>query len=81
MKHYLVTGRICGDDEDTALCFQAESRHAAVDIYVELMWDLELTSFTNPDERLNARQAAERMDEGVFVNGVFVSDTPITEAT
>ena len=72
MKHYLVTGRMCGDDEDTAKSFQAESRHDAVDIYVELMWE---------GTDAETRDLFERTGEGVFINGIFVSDTPIEEAT
>lgn len=81
MKHYLVTGRMCGDDEDTAKSFQAESRDEAINYYVRDMWELELTSFCDPRERLNLRQQADGIGEGVFVNGVFVSDSPIEEAT
>lgn len=71
MKYYLVTGRVCGDDEDTSLTFFCDTKEQAVTDYRETMWELDGTS---KDERW----LMEACDQGVFINGVFVSDTPIT---
>lgn len=71
MKHYLVTGRICGDAEDTTLTFMATSKQEAIDAYTSLMWSQDGSS---QDERW----LLEACDQGVFINGVFVSDSPIT---
>ena len=73
LKHYLVTGRICGHDEDTTLTFMATSKQEAIDAYTSLMWSQDRAS---PEERW----LLEACDRGVFINGVFVSDSPITQA-
>lgn len=82
MKHYLVIGRMCGDDEDTGITYQVETRAEAVSLYVEDMWEMELTSVTDPDDPDTAgrRANAEDAGEGVFINAIYESDTPIKEA-
>lgn len=74
MKHYLVTGRLWGDSEDTHLSLQMESREAAINAYIEYMWEA---------ERLEEEDRAklESNGQGVFVNGVFESETEIEEST
>lgn len=74
MKYYLVTGRICGDDEDTSRRFLAESRDEAASAFEDLMWDLKGTSKED-------RARLESCDMGVFINGVFASESPIEDLT
>lgn len=79
MRFYLVTGRMIGDDEDTVLTPVANSRVEAIGAFIEEMWAMELGSlhFSGIEEtRLNA----EANGEGVVVNGVYESDSPITKA-
>ena len=81
MKNYLVVGRMCGDDEDTVIVYHAASREDAVGLYLDDMWEVELSSYTDPDERQGLREKAEAIGEGYFVNHVFESETPITRST
>lgn len=75
MKHYLVTGRMCGDDEDSHLALQIESRAAAVEAFVDWLWaEVGMLASYHRDQ-------LEANGEGVFVNAVFESETEIKEAT
>ena len=71
MKHYLITGRILGDDEDTINTCQAESRKWAYEDFLVALRDgmdeVEWNRIVSNGE--------------VFVNGFYVSDTPIREVT
>lgn len=80
MKNYLVVGRMCGDDEDTVIVYHAASWEAAVGLYLDDMWGVELSSYTDPDERKEIRQQAEAIGEACFVNHVYESETPITRS-
>lgn len=80
MKHYLVVGRMCGDDEDTAYSYQVASREEAVRLFIEDMWVFEFPVISHQAENATDRALAEAIGEGVFVNHVFMSDTPIKEA-
>lgn len=77
-KFYLVTGRMVGDDEDTTLTPIANSRAEAIEAYIEEMWAMELGSCL--DTYTFDREQAEAIGEGVVVNGVYESNSPITEA-
>lgn len=77
-KFYLVTGRMVGDDEDTILTPIANSRAEAVGLFIEEMWAMELSSCL--DSYTFDREQAEAIGEGVVVNGVYESNSPITEA-
>lgn len=84
MNHYLVTGRMCGDDEDTHSTFEAKSKAAAIKLYTNELWDnLKVNDFSgmSAKEFREYRKLEEANGEGVFVNGVFVSDTPIKDVT
>ena len=78
MRFYLVTGRMIGDDEDTVLTPVANSRIEAIGAFIEEMWAMELSSCL--DSYTFDREQAEANGEGVVVNGVYESDSPITEA-
>ena len=75
MKHYLIIGRFWGDDKDTHLPLQAESRAAAKAVFVEYMGC-----------RKGVR-SADRVRPGFYVtttaliNGIFESEAEIKEAT
>lgn len=83
MKYYLVTGRMIGDDEDTTLTYDANSRDAAVAAYIEELWEKEkVLGYSDPGEPdAEWRARLEANGEGVVINGVFVSYAPIMEAT
>ncbi len=82
MKHYLVMGRMCGDDEDCGLCVEAENRHDAVNIYVEDMWEVFFNDSTDSAaQKAEVRRLAEANGEDVFINGIYESETPIKEST
>lgn len=74
MKYFAVCGRMCGDDEDTALVIEARSRTQAVARFKAELW-----SWTGMKgkELKEAKEDAASNGKGVFVNHVLVSDTPI----
>lgn len=72
LEFYAVSGRICGDDEDTTLVIKAASRQAALDEYTETMWSLDGTPQAD-------RELLEANGEGVFINSVVKSKTAIVE--
>ena len=82
MKHYLVVGRMCGDDEDTGITYHVETKAEAVSLYVEDLWE---NYFDNggwmEGSRDETRDLIEANGEGVFINSIWVSDAPIKEAT
>lgn len=78
MKFYLITGRMTGDDEDTTLTPVANSRAEAIGLFIEEMWAMELGSCL--DTYTFDREQAEAVGEGVVVNSVYESNSPITEA-
>jgi hypothetical protein len=78
VRFYLVTGRMIGDDEDTVLTPVANSRAEAIGLFIEEMWAMELGSCL--DTYTFDREQAEAVGEGVVVNGVYESDSPITKA-
>jgi hypothetical protein len=83
MKHYLVTGRMCGDDEDTHSAIEAKSTTAAIKLYTNELWGyLKVNDFEgmSAKEFREHRKLEEANGGGVFINGVFVSDTPIKAA-
>ena len=82
MKHYMVTGRIIGWDEDVSLTYQVASKEEAVTIFVEDLWEIEQSSYIDPDDitYTEDRKLSEANGEGAVVNSVFVSDTEIKEA-
>lgn len=73
-KHnfWLVIGRVCGDDEDTSLLFKDCTHAEAVARFKED----QQSRYPDTDWELE-----EANGTGVFINGVFWSDTPITPTT
>lgn len=73
MKHYAVTGRIPGDDEDTLLCVgrHPDNRSALVN-FIDEIWALARLSEV---DRENLRS---EFGTDVFINSIVSSETPIT---
>lgn len=66
-RHYAVTGRICGDEEDTLLLVRGKNHEEAVEAFKD-----ELRAIRNVD--------AEDQDETeIFIGAVVWSNTPINE--
>lgn len=77
MKHYLVVGRVCYDDEDTAYSYFCDSAELARQMYREQMHeDLRDNGWSQEEV-----DRAEANGEGVFINGVHESDTPIKQVS
>lgn len=74
LRHFLVVGRMCGDDEDTGITYHVKERHEAVALYVDEMWEMDGAD-------TETRGLFERTGEGVFINGIYESETPIKEST
>lgn len=72
LEFYAVSGRVCGDDEDTTLVFKASGRGDAISQFREQMWELEGLTPEEIDQ-------AEACGEGVFVNSTVKSRTAIVE--
>lgn len=75
MKYYAVTGRMCGDDEDTVELITAESSDEAAEEFKRRKW--EYTGMEG-EELAEAQAEAEANGEGVFINHILVSTAPIT---
>jgi hypothetical protein len=71
---------MCGDDEDTGIAFQAGTLDEARSLYVEDMWERELEDTSGTPEGLRYRGMQEANGEGVFVNAVYESNSPIKES-
>lgn len=71
-RFYAVSGRVCGDDEDTTLVIKAEDRTSALAEYREQMMAINGLS-TSELEHLEAN------GEGIFINSVVMSTAPIHE--
>lgn len=69
---YAITGRVCGDDEDTVLIFEADSKEDATREFIEQMWEMD-------GRCAEDREAAENEGAGIFINSVVRSSTPIEE--
>lgn len=73
-RHWAITGRIPGDDEDSLHVLKAASREDAVQQFETALWSNE----PNADEaRANV---LKRFGETVVINTVCVSDSPILQA-
>lgn len=68
---YAVVGRICGDDEDSILTLCADSKEEAINQFRHWMWEQDGSSQED-------RDLLEANGEGVFVNQILVSASPIT---
>lgn len=75
IAYYLVTGRICGDDEDTALTFESDCDDIdeVIRIFVASMKDSYIEAASESGEEVDP-------DVEVFVNYVYCSDRPILPA-
>ncbi|MHB0927734.1 MAG: hypothetical protein ACYC3W_02265 [Candidatus Nanopelagicales bacterium] len=71
LRHFAVTGRIPGDDEDTLLTLQAVDREDAVDRFTNNLYDRE----TDPET--SRRNVMEQFGEPIFITAVAASDSPI----
>lgn len=70
MKHWIITGRLCGEEEDTAMVLTAELQLTAV---TDFKWGLYEVAGMSEEEA-----ASEEADgRGVFVNCIACSDSPI----
>lgn len=70
MNHYLIIGRIIGDDEDTPIHIQAPTVEEACAQYRDEMYEME---GWGPDEIGHA----EANGEGVAINHAFRSAAPM----
>lgn len=68
-NYLLIIGRVCGEDNDTPMHYEHMTREQAVHEFKSAMQAL----YPNTDWAL-----AEGNDEGVFIEFVAASDTPIT---
>lgn len=68
-RHYAVTGRIDGDDEDTLILLEAGDRDEAIEKY-----RAELREISN----INQADADKPWNE-IYINAVVWSATPIFE--
>lgn len=71
-NYIAVIGRMCGDDEDTCLLFECVTREGAINAFTEHMRLLD--NMTAEELEL-----AEANGEGVFINHVLASVSPIEE--
>lgn len=71
-NYIAVIGRMCGDDEDTCLLFECVTREGAINAFTEHMRLLD--NMTVED-----LAHAEANGEGVFINHVLTSASPIEE--
>ena len=83
-NYWLVVGRMCGDDEDTALQFEHCTREDAINAFRDALWedDTPELSYSNALPGETNEQYRERVEangEGVFINGVYASDSPIEQ--
>lgn len=71
--HYLLTGRVCGWDEDAVEAVEADTVRQAIDIFLESLRAL---------EKVACGVAWQKMlDDGeVFINSIHESDTHIRVA-
>lgn len=70
MSYYAITGRIWGDDEDTVLTLYADSKEEAINQFRHWMWEQDGSSQED-------RDLLEANGEGVFINQILVSTSPI----
>lgn len=71
LRHFAVSGRIPGSDEDTLLTLQAVNREEAVERFTNSLYDLE----ADPDA--SRRNVLEAFSELVYITSVAASDSPI----
>lgn len=71
LRHFAVSGRIPGSDEDTLLILQAVNREEAVERFTNSLYDLE----ADPDA--SRRNVLEAFSELVYITSVAASDSPI----
>jgi hypothetical protein len=76
-NYVLVVGRMCGDDEDSARLYEHCTEEEAVLEFKDDLWAIETEHDT--DNAKAIREAADLCGEGVFVNHVFASASPIEE--
>lgn len=73
-NYWAVAGRMCGDHEDHVRFFQQCTYQDAIDLFrIQVYEDKGVT--------LAERELAEANGEGVFVNLVLASDSPIEEGS
>ena len=71
-NYYAITGRVHGWDEDSVWVGQAADRYAAISMAKDYFWSLDGASEKD-------REEATIHGEGVYINAVLTSATPITE--
>lgn len=71
-RYYAVTGRIPEGEEDVTYIYQASDREHAVTQFTDDLWSAEVD--------LDRAHIKEVHGIDAFIDGVVVSDTPITEA-
>jgi len=71
-NYWAVAGRMCGDDEDHVRFFQHCTREDAIDLF-------RIQAYEDEGMSVEERELAEANGEGVFVNIVLASDSPIEE--
>lgn len=80
LKHYLVSGRIWKDDENTIATFEATSRDDAVSQYLVMLYgDPETARLAPHADDAAVIDTQDRTIRGYYINCVYVSDAPIEE--
>lgn len=72
-RHFILSGRVCGDEEDTVLPCQADTHADACDQFKAALRDGTRVS----DEEWEQMDA----DGRIFINSVFCSAAPICESS
>jgi hypothetical protein len=71
LRHFAVSGRIPGSDEDTLLTLQAADREEAIERFTNSLYDLEA------DPVASRRNVMDEFGDLIFITSVATSDSPI----
>ena len=74
-KHYAITGRLCGDDEDTLYIIEAEDADKAQAIFQERI--LSDNHYSSLEQWFAENKEYSEEDSGIFLNSIVESDTPV----
>jgi len=71
LRHFAVSGRIPGSDEDTLLTLQAADREDAMERFTSSLYDLEA------DPAASRRNVMDAFGDLIYITSVAASDSPI----
>lgn len=77
IRYYLITGRVLGDDEDTAFVLYQKSEMEARQLFIDLMREREVANLAHDGAGAGHFGNFDPLDIEVRINTVAVSDTPI----